>query len=50
MSNNYINKYDCIKQLPLLERENVWLKEVDSCLFRCSIFDLENGYQRYKNK
>ena len=25
-SNNYLNKYDCIKQLPLLERENVWLK------------------------
>ena len=50
MSHNYINKDDCIKQLPLLERENVWLKEVDSCLLRCSIFDLENSYQRYKNK
>ena len=50
MSNNYINKYDCIKQLPVLEKDNIWLKEVDSCLLRCSIFDLENGYQRYKNK
>ena len=49
-SNNYLNKYDCIKQLPLLERENVWLKEVDSCLLRCSIFNLENGFKRYNNK
>ena len=50
MSHNYINKDDCIKQLPLLERENVWLKEVDSCLLRCSIFNLENGFKRYNNK
>ena len=49
-SNNYINKYDCIKQLPILEKDNIWLKEVDGCLLRCSIFDLENSYQRYKNK
>ena len=50
VSHNYIDKYDCIKQLPLLERENVWLKEVDSCLFRTSIFDLEIGFKRYNNK
>ena len=27
-----------------------WLKEVDSCLLRCSIFGLENGFKRYNNK
>ena len=50
LNNKYINKYDCIKQLPILEKDNIWLKEVDGCLLRCSIFDLENSYQRYKNK
>lgn len=50
ISNNYINSYDCIKQLPVLEKEHGWLKEVDSCLLRCSIFNLEDAFKRYNNK
>ena len=34
---SYINKFDYIKELPLLSSTNEWLKEVDSCLLRCSI-------------
>ncbi len=47
LNDKYINKYDYIKQLPLLSKNNIWLKEVDSCLLRCSIFDLEDAYKRY---
>ena len=47
LNDKYINKYDYIKQIPLLEKNNIWLKEVDSCLLRCSIFDLEDAYKRY---
>ncbi len=50
INNNYINKYDCIKQLPKLEKDNEWLKEVDSCLLRTSIFNLEDAFKRYHNK
>lgn len=46
----YINAYNCIKEIPLLIKENEWLKEVDSCLLRCSIFNLEDAFKRYKNK
>ena len=42
-----INAYDYIKQLPSLIKKYDWLKEVDSCLLRTSIFDLENAYQKY---
>ena len=49
LNNNYMNKYDYIKQLPNLEEENEWLKEVDSCLLRCSIFNLEKAFKRSKN-
>ena len=43
----YIKTFDYIKDLPLLSKEKEWLKEVDSCLLRCSIFDLEDAYKRY---
>ena len=49
LNNNYMNKYECIKQLPELEQEYEWLKEVDSCLLRCSIFNLEDAFKRSKN-
>ena len=46
-----INAYDYIKQLPSLIKKNDWLKEVDSCLLRTSIFDLDNAYQKcFKEK
>ena len=44
----YINKFDCIKELPILASTNEWLKEVDSCLLRCSIFNLEDALIAYK--
>ena len=56
----YIKTFDYIKDLPLLLKEKEWLKEVDSCLLRCSIFNLEDalnnynkgnrGYPKYKSK
>ena len=45
--NSKINAYEYIKQLPGLTKEYNWLKEVDSCLLRTSIFDLENAYQKH---
>ena len=46
-----INAYEYIKQLPSLIVQYNWLKEVDSCLLRTSIFDLDNAYQKcFKEK
>ena len=45
---SYINKFDYIKELPILSSTNEWLKEVDSCLLRCSIFNLEDALIAYK--
>ena len=42
-----INAYNYIKKLPELINEYIWLKEVDSCLLRTSIFNLDNAYQKY---
>ena len=42
-----INAYNYIKKLPELIDKYLWLKEVDSCLLRCSIFNLDNAYQKY---
>jgi len=47
---NYINSYQAIKEIPNLIKENNWLSKVDSCLLRCSIFNLEDSFKRYKNK
>ena len=46
---SYINKFDYIKELPLLSSTKEWLKEVDSCLLRCSIFNLEDAINNYKS-
>ena len=43
----YIKKFDYINDLPLLSKEKEWLKEVDSCLLRCSIFNLEDAINNY---
>jgi len=43
----YIKKFDYIKDLSLLSKEKEWLKEVDSCLLRCSIFNLEDAINNY---
>ena len=39
--------YEQIKEIPSLNIEYPFLKEVDSCLLRCSIFDLDNAYNRF---
>ena len=44
-----IKAYDYIKELPRLIKENTWLKEIDSCLLRTSIFNLEDSFIRYNN-
>ena len=49
-NNEYINSYESIKEIPNLIKEKPWLKEVDSCLLRTSIFNLEDSFKRYKSK
>ena len=41
--------YDQIKLIPLLSKEKPWLKEVDSCVLRNSLFNLEDAYKRFFN-
>jgi len=43
----YIKTFDYIKDLQLLSKEKEWLKEVDSCLLKCSIFNLEDAINKY---
>ncbi len=45
-----INSFESIKELPALVKEKEWLSEVDSCLLRCSIFNLEDSLNRYNKK
>ena len=39
-----------IKDLKNLQEEYPYLKEVDSCRLRCSIFNLDDAYQRFYKK
>ena len=39
--------YDCIKDLKNLYIDYRFLKEVDSISLRCSLFDLDNAYQKF---
>ena len=41
------NAYNGIKLIPELTKEKTFLKEVDSCALRNSIFNLEDAYKRY---
>ena len=41
--------YDQIKLIPSLSKEYPWLKEVDSCALRTSLFNLEDAYKRFFN-
>ncbi len=43
----HLNCFDMIKDLPNLYSEYPFLKEVDSCSLRCSLFDLEDGFKRF---
>lgn len=58
-NNRKYSCYDLIKMIPDLNKEYPFLKEVDSCLIRCSLFDLDdafnnfykgNGYPNFKKK
>ena len=44
------NAYNGIKLIPELSKEKTFLKEVDSCALRNSIFNLENAYKKYYKK
>ena len=39
--------YDQIKLIPALSKEYPWLKEVDSCSLRNSIFNLDDAFKRF---
>ncbi len=41
--------YDQMKLIPSLSKEKTWLKEVDSCALRNSLFNLEDAYKRFYN-
>ncbi len=45
--NGYQKSYDMCKDLKELEKEYSFLKEVDSCSLRCSIFNLEDSYKNF---
>ena len=48
--NGYIKAYDMCKELKCLLEEYPFLKEVDSCSLRNSIFNLEDSYKNFFNK
>lgn len=39
--------YECIKDIPSLYNERPYLKEIDSMSLRCSLFDLDNAYNKF---
>ena len=41
--------YDQIKLIPSLTKEKTWLKEVDSCALRNSLFNLDNAFNNFYN-
>ncbi len=45
--NGVQKSFDLCKDLKELENEHEYLKEVDSCALRCSIFDLEDGFNNF---
>ena len=46
---NKYSAFDLIKKLPELNKGYPFLKEVDSCLLRCSIFNLDDAFNRFYN-
>ena len=45
--NGVQKSFDLCKDLKELENQHEYLKEVDSCALRCSIFDLEDGFNNF---
>ena len=50
MKNGYQKAFTLIKELPKLQEEYEWLKEVDSCSLRCALFNLEDAYKNFFSK
>ncbi len=48
--NKYIKAYDMCSMLKDLYEEYPWLKEVDSCSLRCTIFNLEDSFKNFFSK
>ena len=43
------SRYDQIKLIPILSKEKEWLKEVDSCALRTSLFNLKDAFKSSSN-
>ena len=50
MKNGFIKAFDMCKKIKELYLEYPFLKEVDSCSLRCSIFNLEDSYKNFFEK
>ncbi len=50
ITNGYIKAFDMCRELKELYEELPFLKEVDSCSLRCSIFNLEDNYKNFFHK
>jgi putative transposase len=44
---HYIKAFDMCKEIKELVVTYPWLKEVDSCALRCSVFNLEDSYKNF---
>lgn len=42
-----LSRFDMCKLLPSLKEEYTFLSEIDSMSLRCSVTDLDNGFNRY---
>ena len=49
-NNPSLTFYEMKKDLPNLIREYPWLQEIDGCILRTTIDNLENSYKRYYQK
>ena len=41
--NGYRCAFDMINEIPYLKNKYEWLKEIDSCILRCALFNLEDA-------
>ncbi len=48
--NKPMKAYDMCKMFKKLQEEYPWLKEVDSCSIRCTIFNLEDSFKNFFEK
>ena len=46
-NNKYIKAFDMCKEIKTLAQTYPWLKEVDSCALRCTVFNLEDSYKNF---